>query len=80
MNIYKKYQMEIEFILRDLEEIERGNIYEVYKTPGVTSAKTYARNIKERFIGLLDKIENQKESVGEIMEKAFELKDSKNKT
>ncbi len=80
MSICKKYQMEIEFILRDLKEIERGDIYEIYKTPGVTSAKTYAKNIKKNFIDLIDKIENQKESTGEIVSKAFHSKDNKGDT
>jgi hypothetical protein len=77
VSICKKYQMEIEFILRDLEAIERGDIHEIYKTPGVTSAKTYAKNIKKNFIDLVEKIENQKESTGEIVSKAFRTKENK---
>lgn len=68
----KKYEFEIRNIIQDLEEIERGNIYENGKVPGTPSAKTYARNIKERFIGLLDKMVNDKPGDLEMIRKAMD--------
>ena len=35
----KKYEFEIIHIIQDLEELERGNFYEVGRVPDVASAK-----------------------------------------
>lgn len=68
----KRYQGEISFILRDLEEIERGEFYEKTGAKISGSAINKAKNIKKNFIDLLDKIQGEKESVGEMVKEAFE--------
>lgn len=69
MDIRKKYQMEIDFILRDLDELIRGEFSEKTGVKISGSACNKARNIKDGFIELLNKIESSKESVGEIIQK-----------
>ncbi|MCT4605626.1 MAG: hypothetical protein N4A64_05885 [Marinisporobacter sp.] len=64
----KKYEMEIDFIFQKLTDLENGNFYEVKRKPGFASAKTYARNLKDNFIDLLDKINHEKKSMHEELE------------
>lgn len=59
MNL-KRYQFEIESIINNLEELEQGRFFEVDRTPGVASAKTYAKNIKGSFLDLMEKIHDDK--------------------
>ena len=68
----KRYREEINFIIRDLEEIVRGDFFEKTGDKISGSAVNKAKKIKERFIELLDKIQNEKESMGENIAKVFE--------
>lgn len=63
MKVKQKYNMEISFIIQDLEQLKSGNFYEATGNKTAGSATTIARNIEENFNDLLNKIENNEESV-----------------
>lgn len=65
MSIRKQYRIEVNHIIDELKNMQFGNFYEVDKRPGTPSARTIAKNVLESFNGLLDKIENNKESIAE---------------
>lgn len=71
----KKCEFEIGNIIQDFDEIQCGNIYENGYVRGTPSVKTYAKNINERFIGLLDKMVNDKsgdlKTIRDAMNKSF---------
>jgi len=67
-----RYKEEINFIIRDLEDLERGDFSEKTGDKTSGSAINKAKNLKIKFIKLVDKIENDKESMGEIVRTAFE--------
>ncbi len=56
----KKYEFEITQIINELENLENGIFYEegCNPHPGTASAKTIAKNVKQSFIDLMDKIKN----------------------
>lgn len=72
MNL-KRYQFEIDHIITELENLENGIFYEegCTKHPGAASAKTIARNLKEDFIGLIEKIIKEEPGTLEIIDKAI---------
>lgn len=67
MDISKRYSIELNKINNHLADLERGHIYELTKTPGTPSCATLAQHLKEAIAALLDKIENDKPSVTEIV-------------
>lgn len=65
MNI-KRYEFEIRHIINELENMEKGNFYEVNESRGTPSAKTISKNLKSSFIDLIFKIANDKPGIIEI--------------
>nr|WP_302596370.1 hypothetical protein [uncultured Cellulosilyticum sp.] len=72
MGVCKKYKMEIGSIIDKLDEICNERYYE--RGTGECKASTIAKNIKSEFIRLIDKIENNKESVGEEVNRILSKK------
>ena len=72
MDISKRYSIEINKINNHLEDLKRGHIYELTKTPGTPSYATLAQHLKEDIDTLLDLIENDKPGVLEKVVKATE--------
>lgn len=70
MDITKRYSVEINKINNHLEDLKRGHIYELTKTPGTPSYTTLAQHLKEDIATLLDLIENDKPGVLEKVTKA----------
>lgn len=62
----KKYEFEIRYIINELENIEKGNFYEINNVQGEPSAKTISKNIRHSFIDLIDKIANDKSRSFEV--------------
>lgn len=56
----KKYEIEIEYIINELKDIENGCFYEngCQKNRGAASAKTIAKNVRTEFISLMKKIKD----------------------
>lgn len=56
----KKYELEVTYILNELDNLKNGCFYEDNCTPhpGTASAKTIAKNVKESFVDLMKKIAN----------------------
>ena len=70
MDITKRYSVEINKISNHLEDLKRGHIYELTKTPGTPSYATLAQHLKEDIATLLDLIENDKPGVAEKVAEA----------
>lgn len=64
--------MEISFIMNNLDQICEEKYYE--RGNGDCKASTLAKSIREQFVGLIDRIENDKESVGEEISRKLNAK------
>lgn len=54
-----KYQSEITYILGEINNLQVGNFYESLEQKGTPSVQTIAVNLKNSFVQLLDKIEQE---------------------
>lgn len=61
MDIKNKYSLELQAIRNDLENLEKGNIYEIKGTPGVPSHYTIYKRLTKNLNDLLNKIENNQD-------------------
>ena len=60
MGIIKNYQFEITYIMNELNEIVNERYYE--RCTGEAKASTIAKNIREEFVKLMKKIDNDEPS------------------
>lgn len=70
MDISKRYSVELNKIDNHLEDLKRGHIYEIAKTPGTPSCATLAQHLKDDIDTLINLIENDKPGVLEKVAKA----------
>ena len=70
MDISKCYSVELNKIDNHLEDLKRGHIYEITKTPGTPSCATLAQHLKDDIDTLIELIENDKPGVLEKVAKA----------
>lgn len=70
MTIREKYTLEINQILQDIDKLKQNQIYEIDRVPGVAKCSTLGRELEEKFLALLAKIEN--DAAGDI-ENAAEI-------
>lgn len=61
----EKYEFEITHIMSELKNLENGCFYEegCRPHPGTASAKTIAKNVRERFIELMVKIKKDEPGI-----------------
>jgi hypothetical protein len=74
MDIFHRYSLEINGINNLLIDLENGRIYEIDKVPGVASSHKLAKDIEQRFIDLLIKIQDNEDSISEVAAKAIKLR------
>lgn len=60
MGIIKNYQFEITYIMNELNELVNERYYE--RCTGEAKASTIAKNIREEFVKLMKKIDNDEPS------------------
>lgn len=65
MNITKRYSIELNKINNRLDDLKKGRIYELTRTPGDASYATLAQHLKEDIDLLISKIENDEPSITE---------------
>lgn len=74
IDIFRKYSHEINNIQNLLHDLKCGRIYEIDKTPGTPTCHKLSEDIEERFISLLEKIQNNDDSISEMLAKALKVK------
>lgn len=70
MDTSKRYSVELNRIDNHLEDLKRGHIYEITKTPETPSCATLAQHLKDDIDTLIELIENDKPGVLEKASKA----------
>lgn len=71
MNILEKYSVEIENIRYNLERLEQGRFYESSNAKSDGYLSTNVQNLKKDIAILLNKIENNSDSISDELAKAF---------
>ncbi len=69
----KSHELEIRRIIYELKDVESGIFYEEGHVPGTASAKTIARNVREIFEDMIERIAEDKP--GRIAEAFQNIKD-----
>lgn len=73
--IIEKYSEEIRDIGSKLKDLENGRVYEISRVQTDGSLATNIVNLRKMISELLSKIDNQKESVNDMLAEFFEKKE-----